>query len=143
MSDGATGADRGIFDAEWRFTKHIRKIGSRGSEADSRPQMRPAIATADRRALATLSASDLGGSCTRWNWSHGRQPNTLITAKQDEQVTDNVIAMYNAQAAELAERYNQRSLLASDQAVEDLLATRSKEALALDIGVGAGRDAQC
>jgi ubiquinone/menaquinone biosynthesis C-methylase UbiE len=50
--------------------------------------------------------------------------------------------MYDAQAAELAERYDQRSFLASYQAVEDLLATRSEEPLALDIGAGAGRDAQ-
>lgn len=55
---------------------------------------------------------------------------------------DDVIATYDAQAKELAERYDQPSLLAPFLPVQDLLVARSAEALALDIGAGAGRDAQ-
>lgn len=56
-------------------------------------------------------------------------------------MTDEAIASYDAQAAQLAERYDQPSLLASYRPVEALLEPRANDALALDIGAGAGRDA--
>ena len=57
-------------------------------------------------------------------------------------MTYDVIASYNLQAADLANRYDQPSLLASYQPVEALIVARNKEALVLDIGAGGGRDAQ-
>ena len=56
-------------------------------------------------------------------------------------VSDEVIATYDAQAAELAERYDQPALLESYSPVEDLIASTSADSLALDIGAGSGRDA--
>lgn len=56
-------------------------------------------------------------------------------------VSDEVIATYDAQAAELAERYDQPALLASYSPIEDLIASTSADSLALDIGAGSGRDA--
>ena len=56
-------------------------------------------------------------------------------------VNDEVIATYDAQAAELAARYDQPALLESYSPVEDLIASTSADSLALDIGAGSGRDA--
>jgi len=56
-------------------------------------------------------------------------------------VSDEVIATYDAQAFELAERYDQPALLDSYSPVEDLIASTSADSLALDIGAGSGRDA--
>ena len=56
-------------------------------------------------------------------------------------MSDEVIATYDAQAFELAERYDQPALLDSYSPVEDLIASTSADSLALDIGAGSGRDA--
>lgn len=56
-------------------------------------------------------------------------------------MSDDVIATYDAQAAELAERYDHEALLAAYRPLDDLLDPRSADALALDIGAGSGRDA--
>lgn len=56
-------------------------------------------------------------------------------------MSDEVIATYDAQAAELAERYDHEALLAGYRPLDDLLDPRSADALALDIGAGSGRDA--
>lgn len=56
-------------------------------------------------------------------------------------MSDEVIATYDAQAAELAERYDHEALLAAYRPLDDLLDPRSADALALDIGAGSGRDA--
>lgn len=56
-------------------------------------------------------------------------------------VSDDVIAIYDEQAAELAHRYDQRALLAAYRPIEDILDPRTTDALALDIGAGSGRDA--
>lgn len=56
-------------------------------------------------------------------------------------MSDDVIATYDAQAAELAQRYDHEALLAAYRPLDDLLEPRSADALALDIGAGSGRDA--
>lgn len=56
-------------------------------------------------------------------------------------MSDDVIATYDAQAAELAERYDHEALLAAYRPLDDLLDPRSADSLALDIGAGSGRDA--
>jgi SAM-dependent methyltransferase len=56
-------------------------------------------------------------------------------------VSEDVIATYDAQSAELAQRYDQAELLAAYRPLDDLLMPRSADALALDIGAGSGRDA--
>ncbi|OYU34826.1 MAG: methyltransferase type 11 [Novosphingobium sp. PASSN1] len=80
--------------------------------------------------------------CDRRNWPKAAAGNRLQTEKQGQPVTDDVIASYDAQSAELAERYDQPSLLASYQPVEALLEPRGENPLALDIGAGAGREAR-
>lgn len=56
-------------------------------------------------------------------------------------VSDDVIATYDAQAAELAHRYDQQALLAAYRPIEDVLEPSTPDALALDVGAGSGRDA--
>ncbi|MFD1958220.1 hypothetical protein ACFSHP_01985 [Novosphingobium panipatense] len=56
-------------------------------------------------------------------------------------MSDEVIAAYDVQAAELAERYDHEALLAAYRPLDDLLDPRAADALALDIGAGSGRDA--
>lgn len=56
-------------------------------------------------------------------------------------MSEDVIATYDAQSAELAQRYDQAELLAAYRPLDDLLMPRSTDALALDIGAGSGRDA--
>lgn len=56
-------------------------------------------------------------------------------------VSDDVIATYDEQAAELAHRYDQQALLAAYRPIEDVLEPSTPDALALDVGAGSGRDA--
>lgn len=51
------------------------------------------------------------------------------------------IEVYDAQAAELAERYDRLSLLESYGGIEELTRPSSPASLALDVGAGSGRDA--
>jgi len=56
-------------------------------------------------------------------------------------VSDDVIATYDEQAAELAHRYDQQALLAAYRPIENVLEPSTPDALALDVGAGSGRDA--
>lgn len=52
-----------------------------------------------------------------------------------------VIAVYDAQAAELADRYDRIGLLEAYAGMSALIAPRGNDPLALDVGAGSGRDA--
>lgn len=52
-----------------------------------------------------------------------------------------VIAVYDAQAAELADRYDRIGLLEAYAGMSELIAPRGNDPLALDVGAGSGRDA--
>lgn len=55
--------------------------------------------------------------------------------------SEDVIAVYDAEAAELADRYDRISLLEAYAGMSELIAATGNEPLALDVGAGSGRDA--